>query len=102
MTNTMLSESVEIVLKPKKLYESCTYFTTFMSMILTSLGDLYAVFTAFVGITLPFWGALLGFFGGFAFAPTTYFVSTSYLILLNLNICVHIISKYCHFSLNTY
>jgi hypothetical protein len=29
----------------------------------------------FVGITFPFFGALLGFFGGFAFAPTTYFVS---------------------------
>lgn len=76
--NKLLSESVEIVLKPQKLYESCTCFTTFMSVILTSLCNLNAVFTAFVGITLPFWGALLGFFGGFAFAPTTYFVSTSY------------------------
>jgi hypothetical protein len=73
-----------------------------MSMILTSLGNLNAVFTAFVGITLPFWGALLGFFGGFAFAPTTYFVSTSYLILWNLVQCVHIISKYYQFSLKTY
>jgi hypothetical protein len=27
-------------------------------------------------MTFPFFGALLGFFGGFAFAPTTYFVST--------------------------
>ncbi|KAI3716957.1 hypothetical protein L1987_68208 [Smallanthus sonchifolius] len=31
-------------------------------------------FTMFVGITLPFFGGLLGFFGGFAFAPTTYFL----------------------------
>jgi hypothetical protein len=33
-----------------------------------------SAFTMFVGITFPFFGALLGFFGGFAFAPTTYFV----------------------------
>jgi len=33
----------------------------------------------FVGITFPFFGGLLGFFGGFAFAPTTYFVSGSIL-----------------------
>ncbi|PQM40130.1 lysine histidine transporter 1 [Prunus yedoensis var. nudiflora] len=31
-------------------------------------------FTMFVGITFPFFGGLLGFFGGFAFAPTTYFL----------------------------
>uniref|UniRef100_A0A0C9RIM6 TSA: Wollemia nobilis Ref_Wollemi_Transcript_15812_1666 transcribed RNA sequence n=1 Tax=Wollemia nobilis TaxID=56998 RepID=A0A0C9RIM6_9CONI len=35
---------------------------------------LYVAFTCFVGITLPFFGDLLGFFGGFAFAPTTYFL----------------------------
>ncbi|KAL4653195.1 hypothetical protein ACB092_01G285600 [Castanea dentata] len=28
----------------------------------------------FVAITFPFFGGLLGFFGGFAFAPTTYFL----------------------------
>lgn len=33
----------------------------------------------FVGITFPFFGGLLGFFGGFAFAPTTYFVSALFL-----------------------
>ena len=33
-----------------------------------------AVFTALVGIAVPFFGGLLGFFGGFAFAPTTYYV----------------------------
>ena len=31
----------------------------------------------FVGICVPFFGGLLGFFGGFAFAPTTYYVSNS-------------------------
>lgn len=31
--------------------------------------------TMFLAISFPFFGGLLGFFGGFAFAPTTYFVS---------------------------
>ncbi|CAN6449071.1 unnamed protein product [Victoria cruziana] len=35
---------------------------------------LSAAFTCFVAITFPFFGGLLGFFGGFAFAPTTYFL----------------------------
>ncbi|GJM87640.1 hypothetical protein PR202_ga03616 [Eleusine coracana subsp. coracana] len=35
---------------------------------------LYVVFTALVGIAVPFFGGLLGFFGGFAFAPTTYYL----------------------------
>lgn len=34
----------------------------------------YVAFTCFVAITIPFFSALLGFFGGFAFAPTTYFL----------------------------
>jgi hypothetical protein len=34
----------------------------------------YVAVTIFVGVTFPFFGALLGFFGGFAFAPTTYFL----------------------------
>lgn len=34
----------------------------------------YVALTCFVGITFPFFGDLLGFFGGFAFAPTTYFL----------------------------
>ncbi|KAL6973470.1 hypothetical protein U1Q18_027655 [Sarracenia purpurea var. burkii] len=33
-----------------------------------------AAFTMFVAITFPFFDGLLGFFGGFAFAPTTYFL----------------------------
>lgn len=32
----------------------------------------YVAFTLFVAITFPFFGGLLGFFGGFGFAPTTY------------------------------
>lgn len=36
---------------------------------------LLAGLTMFVAITFPFFGGLLSFFGGFAFAPTTYFVS---------------------------
>jgi hypothetical protein len=35
-------------------------------------------------MTFPFFGALLGFFDGFAFAPTTYFVST------HLATCCHL------------
>ncbi|KAK9925460.1 hypothetical protein M0R45_033784 [Rubus argutus] len=34
----------------------------------------YVAFTMFLGITFPFFSGLLGFFGGFAFAPTTYFL----------------------------
>ncbi|XXG62308.1 hypothetical protein AAC387_Pa05g0688 [Persea americana] len=33
-----------------------------------------AAFTMFIAITFPFFGGLLGFFGGFAFTPTTYFL----------------------------
>ncbi|KAL5717744.1 hypothetical protein ACHQM5_010712 [Ranunculus cassubicifolius] len=34
----------------------------------------YVAFTMIVAICIPFFGGLLGFFGGFAFAPTTYFL----------------------------
>lgn len=34
----------------------------------------YVALTCFVGVTIPFFDDLLGFFGGFAFAPTTYFL----------------------------
>ncbi|TVT99543.1 hypothetical protein EJB05_55081 [Eragrostis curvula] len=34
----------------------------------------YVAATMFVGMTFPFFDGLLGFFGGFGFAPTTYFV----------------------------
>ncbi|XP_071696106.1 lysine histidine transporter 1-like [Rutidosis leptorrhynchoides] len=36
--------------------------------------NIYVAFTMFIGICFPFFGGLLGFFGGFAFAPTTYFL----------------------------
>ncbi|KAH7446318.1 hypothetical protein KP509_01G051400 [Ceratopteris richardii] len=36
--------------------------------------SVYVALTCFVAIALPFFSALLGFFGGFAFAPTTYFL----------------------------
>ncbi|ESQ34152.1 hypothetical protein EUTSA_v10007648mg [Eutrema salsugineum] len=36
--------------------------------------SLYVAFTMFVAICVPFFGGLLGFFGGFAFAPTTYYL----------------------------
>ncbi|XP_059645112.1 lysine histidine transporter 1-like [Cornus florida] len=36
--------------------------------------NVYVALTMFVAITFPFFGGLLGFFGGFAFAPTTYFL----------------------------
>ncbi|KAK9108412.1 hypothetical protein Syun_024423 [Stephania yunnanensis] len=35
---------------------------------------LYVAFTMFIAICFPFFGGLLGFFGGFVFAPTTYFL----------------------------
>ncbi|PIA51348.1 hypothetical protein AQUCO_01100284v1 [Aquilegia coerulea] len=34
----------------------------------------YVAFTMVVGICVPFFGGLLGFLGGFAFAPTSYFI----------------------------
>lgn len=36
--------------------------------------NVYVGLTMLVGICVPFFGGLLGFFGGFAFAPTTYFL----------------------------
>ncbi|KAG8365947.1 hypothetical protein BUALT_Bualt17G0024900 [Buddleja alternifolia] len=35
---------------------------------------LFVAFTMFTGMTFPFFGGLVGFFGGFALAPTTYFL----------------------------
>ncbi|KAL9317868.1 hypothetical protein ACSQ67_014385 [Phaseolus vulgaris] len=34
----------------------------------------YVALTLFFGVTFPFFGDLLGFFGGFGFAPTAYFL----------------------------
>ena len=44
--------------------------------------NFFSAFTMFIAITFPFFDGLLGFFGGFAFAPTTYFVSHDYLKIL--------------------
>ncbi|KAL2905012.1 Lysine histidine transporter-like 6 [Bienertia sinuspersici] len=35
---------------------------------------IYVAFTLFIGVTFPFFGDLLGFFGGFGFAPTSFFL----------------------------
>ncbi|KAJ4710558.1 Lysine histidine transporter like [Melia azedarach] len=34
----------------------------------------FAAITLFVGVTYPFFGDLLGFLGGFGFAPSSYFL----------------------------
>ncbi|KAH6787467.1 lysine histidine transporter 1 [Perilla frutescens var. hirtella] len=36
--------------------------------------NLFVGITMFIGMTFPFFGGLLGFFGGFALAPTTYYL----------------------------
>ncbi|KAJ4772374.1 Histidine amino acid transporter [Rhynchospora pubera] len=36
--------------------------------------SLYVLITMFIAMTFPFFGGLLGFFGGLVFAPTTYFL----------------------------
>jgi hypothetical protein len=43
---------------------------------------LLAAFTLFIAVTFLFFGDLLGFFGGFGFTPTSYFLSCSSLPLL--------------------
>lgn len=35
---------------------------------------LFVVLTAFIGISIPFFGDLLGFFGAFGFAPMTFWM----------------------------
>ncbi|KZV17302.1 lysine histidine transporter 1-like [Dorcoceras hygrometricum] len=60
-------DMIETVLV-KKLRFKPTWYLRFLSR------NTYVAFTMFVGMTFPFFGGLLGFFGGFAFAPTTYFL----------------------------
>ncbi|XP_049346551.1 lysine histidine transporter 1-like isoform X1 [Solanum verrucosum] len=60
-------DMIETVLV-KKLRFKPTWYLRFVTR------NIYVAFTMFVGITFPFFGGLLGFFGGFAFAPTTYFL----------------------------
>ncbi|KAK4768452.1 hypothetical protein SAY87_003593 [Trapa incisa] len=60
-------DMIETVLV-KKLHFKPSFMLRFVSR------NVYVAFTMFIGITFPFFGGLLGFFGGFAFAPTTYFL----------------------------
>ncbi|OIT35860.1 PREDICTED: lysine histidine transporter-like 2 [Nicotiana attenuata] len=39
-----------------------------------SVRTTFVAFTLFVGMTIPFFGGLMGFFGGFALAPTSYYL----------------------------
>ncbi|PNX97369.1 lysine/histidine transporter 1-like protein, partial [Trifolium pratense] len=43
------------------------------SLLRFAVRNVYVAFTMFIAITIPFFGGLLGFFGGFAVTPTTYF-----------------------------
>ncbi|KAJ6771521.1 hypothetical protein OIU74_017876 [Salix koriyanagi] len=52
----------------KKLHFSPSFMLRFVTR------TVYVGFTMVVGICIPFFGGLLSFFGGFAFAPTTYFL----------------------------
>ncbi|CAL5189195.1 unnamed protein product [Lathyrus oleraceus] len=46
----------------------------------------FVAFTLIIGVTFPFFGDLLGFFGGFGFAPTSYFLpSIMWLIIKKPN-----------------
>ncbi|CAA2954007.1 lysine histidine transporter 1-like [Olea europaea subsp. europaea] len=60
-------DMIETVLY-KKLKFKPSWYIRFVSR------NIYVGFTMFVAISFPFFGGLLGFFGGFAFAPTTYFL----------------------------
>lgn len=60
-------DMIETVLV-KKLNFKPTWKLRFISR------NIYVALTMFIGITFPFFGGLLSFFGGFAFAPTTYFL----------------------------
>ncbi|KAM5581908.1 lysine histidine transporter 1-like [Rosa sericea] len=60
-------DMIETVLV-KKLHFRPTRTLRFISR------NVYVALTMFVGISFPFFGGLLGFFGGFAFSPTTYFL----------------------------
>lgn len=39
------------------------------------MNNVVAALTMFIAIAIPFFGGLLGFFGGFALAPTSYYVT---------------------------
>ncbi|PWA81976.1 lysine histidine transporter 1 [Artemisia annua] len=54
------------------LVKKLNFTPSFMLRFVTR--NIYVATTMFLGICFPFFGGLLGFFGGFAFAPTTYFL----------------------------
>ncbi|XP_071734960.1 lysine histidine transporter 1-like [Rutidosis leptorrhynchoides] len=54
------------------LVKKLNFAPSFMLRFITR--NVYVGLTMFVAICVPFFGGLLGFFGGFAFAPTTYFL----------------------------
>ncbi|KAL0431588.1 UNVERIFIED_CONTAM: Lysine histidine transporter 1 [Sesamum radiatum] len=60
-------DMIETVLV-KKLDFSPTWYLRLISR------TIYVAFTMFLAITFPFFNAVLGFFGGFGSAPTTYFL----------------------------
>ena len=57
---------------------TCRYILVFIKTIHNGVTlirkPIYVAATMFLGMTFPIFGGLLAFFGGFAFAPTTYFV----------------------------
>ncbi|XP_042032517.1 lysine histidine transporter 1-like [Salvia splendens] len=52
----------------KKLKFKPTWYLRFIT------GNTYVALTMFIAIAFPFFGALVRFFGGFTFAPNTYFL----------------------------
>nr|GEX33455.1 lysine histidine transporter 1-like [Tanacetum cinerariifolium] len=54
------------------LVKKLNFAPSFMLRFITR--NVYVALTRFIGICIPFFGGLLGFFGGFAFTPTTYFL----------------------------
>ncbi|KAM0055602.1 putative amino acid transporter, transmembrane domain-containing protein [Helianthus debilis subsp. tardiflorus] len=54
------------------LVKKLKFTPSFMLRFITR--NIYVALTMFVGICFPFFSGLLAFFGGFAFAPTTYFL----------------------------
>ncbi|KAG8366798.1 hypothetical protein BUALT_Bualt16G0005200 [Buddleja alternifolia] len=60
-------DMIETVLV-KRLRFKPTWYLRFISR------NIYVAFTMFIAITFPFFNGLLSFFGGFGFAPTTYFL----------------------------
>ncbi|KAJ8768083.1 hypothetical protein K2173_021023 [Erythroxylum novogranatense] len=60
-------DMIETVLVKKLNFKPTTLLRFFVR-------NIYVALTMFVGITFPFFGGLLGFFGGLAYAPTTYYL----------------------------